>query len=55
MASVQGSTGVDQDRGMCEEKRKDGPILQSRHLELGRPGKGGGFFSVKMLEKSSAG
>ena len=23
MASVQGSTGVDQDRGMCEEKRND--------------------------------
>jgi hypothetical protein len=23
MASVLGSTGVDQDRGMCEEKRND--------------------------------
>ena len=38
MASDQDSTGVDQDRGMCGEKRKDEPILQSRHLELGRPG-----------------
>jgi hypothetical protein len=25
LASAQGSTGVDQDRGMCEEKRTDGP------------------------------
>ena len=36
LASVKGSTGVDQDRGMCEEKRTDGPIFHSRHLELGR-------------------
>ena len=35
MASVQDSTGVDQDRGMCEEKRTNEPISYSRHLELG--------------------
>ena len=38
MASVQDSTGVHLDRGMCEEKRTDEPISYSRHLELGRPG-----------------
>jgi group II intron reverse transcriptase/maturase len=37
MASAQGSTGVDQDRGMCEEKRKndrpaEGGTLNSRRL-----------------------
>jgi len=37
MASVQDSTGVGQDRGMCEEKRTNEPISYSRHLELGRP------------------
>ena len=35
MASVQDSTGVHLDRGMCEEKRTDEPISYSRHLELG--------------------
>jgi len=38
LASAQGSSGVLTGRGMCEEKRKDGPIFQIRHLELGRPG-----------------
>ena len=42
MASVQGSTGVDQDRGMCEEKRTDdrpaeGGTLNSGRLDVPRP------------------
>ena len=38
MASVHGPTGVVTGRGMCEEKRMDEPVLEGRHLELGRPG-----------------
>ena len=36
MASVQGSTGVDQDRGMCEEKRKDDRPAEGGTLNSGR-------------------
>ena len=36
MASVQGSTGVDQDRGMCEEKRKNDRPAEGGTLNSGR-------------------
>jgi retron-type reverse transcriptase len=36
LASVQGSTGVDQDRGMCEEKRKDDRPAEGGTLNSGR-------------------
>ena len=37
MASVQGSTGVDQDRGMCEEKRTDDRFSIVGTLNSGGP------------------
>jgi len=37
MASVQGSTGVDQDRGMCEEKRNDDRPAEDGTLNSGDP------------------
>ena len=36
MASAQGSTGVDQDRGMCEEKRKNDRPAEGGTLNSGR-------------------
>jgi hypothetical protein len=36
MASAQGSTGVDQDRGMCEEKRNDDRPAEGGTLNSGR-------------------
>lgn len=36
LASVQGSTGVDQDRGMCEEKRNDDRPAEGGTLNSGR-------------------
>ena len=36
LASVQGSTGVDQDRGMGEEKRKDDRPAEGGALNSGR-------------------
>ena len=36
MASAQGSTGVDQDRGMCEEKRNDDRPEEGGTLNSGR-------------------
>ena len=50
MASVQDSTGVDQDRGMCEEKRTNEPIFYSRHLELGN----GSVADIEFPEGSPA-
>jgi hypothetical protein len=37
MASAQGSTGVDQDRGMCEEKRKMNRFARVGTLNSGGP------------------
>ncbi len=36
LASAQGSTGVDQDRGMCEEKRNDDHPAEGGTLNSGR-------------------
>ena len=36
LASVQGSTGVDQDRGMCKEKRKNDRPAEGGTLNSGR-------------------